>query len=60
MGAVPPGWFSTTPRYSAKNDGIELVDSAGEVYVRLHRNMVIWMVGMLPPNPPPKRKRGKK
>ena len=61
MGTIPPGWFATTPRYSAKDDSIELVDEAGKVCARLYRNMVIRMVGMLPPDPPPlKRKKGKK
>lgn len=45
-------WRSTEPRYNPETDTIDLVDSDGDVTAKLHRNAVIKMLGMLPPEPP--------
>ena len=47
-------WRSVSPQYCEENDSIDLVDDDGDVLVRLHRNMVIRMLGMLPGEPPKK------
>lgn len=45
-------WLSTELRYSPERDAIELVDPVVGVVGIVPRNMVIRMLGMLPPEPP--------
>lgn len=45
-------WRGCTERYNPEDDSIELVDPDGDVVMRIHRNGVIRMLGMLPSEPP--------